>query len=362
MKVPGFFVSLCIIVIGAPLFGQITIDWTEVPQYTGIEFIHNGVSDVTVELGVSGGPKTWSFSNQPMGSQNTYALIVPRTSTPFGDSFPDANLVLQITEDGDTVYAYGQIAPSFGSNLGLGSVSPLTTFFRFEPTDSYPLPMVYGASRSYQYGYTLSLGPVMDLRTDNYGLETVDAYGFVIIPYDTFECLRTCSFDTTVSTILVSGFPISVDTTTHIIYDFLAEDYGLIAHVLSNPEETNPNYTEASFLERLNGFSTGINESKHIAVINFSCQPNPFSKLTIIRFSIPGGVDSRQNTVGSMRVYDPTGRLVKSFNLESSIENQESAISWSGDDNTGRKLPGGVYFLVADVDDSRFSQKVLLIR
>ncbi len=357
MKVSGFFVSLCIIVIGVPLYGQITIDWTEVPQNIGVEFVHNGVSDVTVELGVSGGPQTWSFSNQPMGSQTTSALIVPRTSTPFGDSFPDANLVLQITEDGDTVYAYGQIAPSFGSNLGLGSVSPLTTFFRFEPTDSYPLPIVYGASRSYQYGYTLSLNVVMDLRTDKYGSETIDAYGSVIIPYDTFDCLRMRSFDTTVSTILVSGFPISVDTTTHIIYDFLAEDYGLIAHVLSNPEETNPNYTDASFLERLNDFSTGINESENIGVINFSCQPNPFSKLTTISF----GQEQSANSI-ALSIYDASGRLIK--NLYRTVPSTQCTMqsSWDGTDRIDRPVSSGVYFVVVDVDDTRFSKKVLLIR
>jgi hypothetical protein len=357
MKVSGFLVSLCTIAIAVPLFGQITVDWTEVPQDIGTEFVHNGVSDVTVELGVSGGPQTWSFSNQPMGSQNTHALIVPRTSTPFGDSFPDANLVLQITEDGDTVYAYGQIAPSFGSNLGLGSVSPLTTFFRFEPTDSYPLPMVYGASRSYQYGYTLSLSSLMDLRTDNYGLETIDAYGSVIIPYDTFECLRMRSFDTTVSTILVSGFPISVDTTTHIIYDFLAEHYGLIVHVLSNPAETNPNYTAASFLERLNDFSTGIEESKHITLINFSCQPNPCTKLTTISFGIEQSAKSIE-----LSIYDTAGRLIK--NLSRSMPHAPCAmqISWDGTDEVNRFVGSGVYFLVLHVDDARFSKKVLLIK
>jgi hypothetical protein len=360
MKVSCYLFLLVCILNPVFLSGQIMIDWTEVPQDIGIEFTHNGIGDVSVDLGITGGPQTWSFSTQPMGTQNTHALIVPRTSTPFGDSFPNSNLVLQITDDGDTAFAYGQLAPSFGSNLGLGSVSPLVAFFRFEPTDSYPLPMVYGSSRAYEYGYTIPLNPVMDLRTDSYGFETIDAYGTVIVPYDTFECLRTCSFDTSVSTILVGGFPVSVDTTTHIVYDFLAENYALIAHILSNPGETNPNFTLASFLERLSNFSTGVGESNTITLVSLSCKPNPFTKTTTIRFSIlDTGCLIYKST---LRIYDSSGRLMRIFKLESSIHNQESAISWSGDDNTGRKLPGGVYFLVVDVGDTRFSKKVLLIR
>jgi hypothetical protein len=357
MKVSGFSVTICLALAVMPLLGQITIDWTEVPQDIGIEFIHNGISDVVVDLGATGGPQTWSFSNQPMGSQNTHALIVPRTSTPFGDSFPDANLVLQITEGGDTAYAYGQIAPSFGSNLGMGSVSPLVTFFRFEPTDSYPLPMVYGGSRSYQYGYTLALSSLMDLRTVNYGFETVDAYGSVIVPYDTFECLRMCSFDTTVSTLLVSGIPISVDTTTHIIYDFLAEDYGLIVHVLSNPGETNPNFTAASFLERLNDYSTGIDESSVITLTAFSCLPNPFTALTTVSFSI----EQSAERIG-ISIYDVTGRVVKRLYDASPHSPCAVQVIWDGTDQIGHRVAGGVYFVMLNIGDARFSKKLLLIR
>ena len=44
---------LCVII--SPLFGQIIIDWTEVPQAIGVEFTHNGVDSVDVTLGPGGG-------------------------------------------------------------------------------------------------------------------------------------------------------------------------------------------------------------------------------------------------------------------------------------------------------------------
>ncbi|MGB7055440.1 MAG: T9SS type A sorting domain-containing protein [bacterium] len=353
-------VLFMLILVVVPLFGQIEIDWTEVPQDIGIMFTHNGAESVTVSLGSPGGPQAWSFTSQPMGSQNTDALIVPGTSTPFGDSFPNSNLVLEITENGYVVYAYGQIAPTFGANLGLGSTAPITTFFRFEPTDSYPIPVVYGASRNYIYGYTLELGPGLEVCTDNYGNETIDAYGSVTVPYGTFECLRMRSFDTTKTTMYVSGIPVSVDTTTHIIYDFLAEDYGLIVHVLSYPDETNTNFTDADFLERITNFSTGINELENIVVHNFSCQPNPFTDHAEIKYSM---LDSRYSIQDrTIKIYDATGRLVKSFHLESSIMDHVSVIKWDGTDQSNRQLGGGVYFLRFGDGQTAITRKITLIR
>jgi len=354
-------IAIILCAVLSPASGQIVIDWTEVPQDVGIEFVHNGAENVTINLGVSGGPQIWVLTTQPMGSQYTRALIVPRASTPFGDSFPNSNLVLQITEGSDTAYAYGQIAQAFGCNLGLGAVSPITTFFRFEPTDSYPLPMVYGASRQYHYGYTLELSAIMDLRTDSYGFEAVDAYGSVIIPYDTFGCLRMCSFDTTISTLSVGGFPVSVDTATHIIYDFLAENYGLIAHVLSNEGETNPNYTDAAFLERLMDYSTGIQELKNTVVYDFSCQPNPFSNTTDIRCQITDNSDLGGINEVALRIYDTSGRSVRNFGQISVIGHQLS-VDWDGTDQANRQLGSGVYFVRLAVDGHHYSKKLLLVR
>jgi hypothetical protein len=330
-----------------------------VPQDIGISFTHNGAESVTVNLGSAGGPHSWSFTSQPMGSQNTNSLIVPRTSTPFGDSFPNSNLVLEINQGSIVTYAYGQITPAFGANLGMGSTAPITTFFRFEPTDSYPMPVVYGASRNYYYGFSLEPGPGLEVRTDNYGNETVDAYGSVTVPYGTFECLRTRSFDTTITIMYVAGIPVSVDTTTHIIYEFLAEDYGLIIHVLSYPDETDTNFTDADLLERITDFSTGINELENGVVDYFSCQPNPFTNSIEIRYSI---LDSRSSIQESnVAIYDVSGRLVKSF-CESGTMDHESTISWHGEDNTGRKLPGGVYVLRLDAGETAVTRKITLIR
>ena len=113
-----------------------------------------------------------------------------------------------------------------------------------------------------------------------------------------------------------------------------------------NPWLQNPGVTEITSAEPVT----------HLLKVS----PNPFTHQTQIRYLI---MDSRflmQNP--RLEIYDVSGRLVRSFNLESSIQNQGSAISWRGDDNAGRKLPSGVYFVKFSSDDYEETEKVLLIR
>jgi predicted acyl esterase len=88
--------------------------------------------------------------------------------------------------------------------------------------------------------------------------------------------------------------------------------------------------------------------------------PNPFTHNTQIRLMIHDSRFTIQNP--ELSIYNAAGRLVKSFNLESWIVDLGSAISWHGDDNAGRKLPSGVYFVKFVSGDYEETEKVLLIR
>ncbi len=63
-----------------------------------------------------------------------------------------------------------------------------------------------------------------------------------------------------------------------------------------------------------------------------------------------------------MRIYDVSGRVVKSFNLESYIMNQASRIVWDGSDDSGRRLPAGVYFVKLEAGGFNKVVKVILLR
>jgi hypothetical protein len=110
------------------------------------------------------------------------------------------------------------------------------------------------------------------------------------------------------------------------------------------------------------GITTGIEEVTKLdaKAMSLNVTPNPFSKQTQIRFSIlDAGYSTQQPT---LRIYDTAGRLVKSFNLGSSIQNQESAIIWNGRDDQNRQLSNGVYFVQLSTETQTATKKLVLVQ
>ncbi len=98
-----------------------------------------------------------------------------------------------------------------------------------------------------------------------------------------------------------------------------------------------------TFLDSAMNF-TGISEDKSTqTVVNLlEISPNPFSKLTEIRYVI-GDMDGLKNT--SLRIYDITGRLVRDLSCSMPNALGPAQISWDGTDQADRPLSSGVYFL-----------------
>jgi hypothetical protein len=88
--------------------------------------------------------------------------------------------------------------------------------------------------------------------------------------------------------------------------------------------------------------------------------PNPFTYATNIRYSIS---ETRSlKPAATLKIHDASGRIVRSFNLKSGIMNHGSVITWHGDDDAGRELPGGVYFLTLTAGEHGVTEKLLLVR
>ncbi len=88
--------------------------------------------------------------------------------------------------------------------------------------------------------------------------------------------------------------------------------------------------------------------------------PNPFRGKTEIRYVIPDkkGIRS-QHSVASIKIFDPSGRLVKSF---SDIHSSGYSVSWFGDDNLNRRVSEGIYFVRLQTGDFELTEKVILMR
>lgn len=85
--------------------------------------------------------------------------------------------------------------------------------------------------------------------------------------------------------------------------------------------------------------------------------PNPFKQVTVIRYQI---ADAAQTKDISLQIFDITGRLVRQFNH---ITAQPfSQVIWNGCDDSGRRVPAGVYFVSFKTDGYRKVEKAVLLK
>ena len=89
--------------------------------------------------------------------------------------------------------------------------------------------------------------------------------------------------------------------------------------------------------------------------------PNPFTYIADIRYQITDNRTTSSDESAILRMYDATGRLVRDFGQLLVIDGP-SSVRWHGDDNDGRELPCGVYFLKLRAGDNSVTEKLLLIR
>ncbi len=73
--------------------------------------------------------------------------------------------------------------------------------------------------------------------------------------------------------------------------------------------------------------------------------PNPFSTTTLIRYTIPAAVDSRQYLGVGVKLYDSAGRLIRDLSDRIAISGNQLSVRWDGTDDSGSSLPVGVYFV-----------------
>jgi hypothetical protein len=117
-------------------------------------------------------------------------------------------------------------------------------------------------------------------------------------------------------------------------------------------------------------FIVGIEEEEVVDVktknTKFEIYPNPFSKSTVISYSSSVINDQLPVTndlqCPALRIYDATGRVIKTFNLASCLLLPVSAVSWDGTDQLNRPVPVGVYFVRLTTPGQKYTEKVILLR
>ncbi|KPK24912.1 MAG: hypothetical protein AMJ70_00520 [Dehalococcoidia bacterium SG8_51_3] len=87
----------------------------------------------------------------------------------------------------------------------------------------------------------------------------------------------------------------------------------------------------------------------------YEISPNPFKFHTAISYALP------TSSPTELEIYDVNGRLVKTLvNRKTQVGYHN--VRWDGQDNSGRGVPSGVYFLKFRAGDYSTTEKLLLIR
>jgi len=83
--------------------------------------------------------------------------------------------------------------------------------------------------------------------------------------------------------------------------------------------------------------------------------PNPFAASTELRFEL------KASSRVALSVYDVRGRMVATV-ANGSFGAGRHAVTWSGLDGSGRRVPSGVYFARLEADSFRKTQRLVLLR
>jgi hypothetical protein len=88
--------------------------------------------------------------------------------------------------------------------------------------------------------------------------------------------------------------------------------------------------------------------------------PNPFSNRINIGYTIQGSRYRIEEF--SLKVYDVSGRLIKTFSLPTAYSPLPTVVSWDGTDQAGQKLPAGVYFCQFWCNNEKEIKKLIMVR
>jgi len=97
-----------------------------------------------------------------------------------------------------------------------------------------------------------------------------------------------------------------------------------------------------------------------------SISPNPFTTKTVIEFKSSRVQEFNSQLSNSstpqLRIYDASGRLVKSFSLIPHPSSLISFVTWNGKDNKGNILPQGTYIARLGCNGEIQSKKIVYIK
>lgn len=222
-----------------PSYGQITITRNDMPAAR--DSARYSTSATQLNFDTTGAGITWDYSSLVANGQgvdtfktalsiNTIYGLYYGLTTDYG--LPNTNLnfgLVNLTNGYDfykTSNSDLEIKAIGADYNGISFPNNYTT-----PDKVYQFPLTYGRTDTSSYDVTISVPGTATIHEIGTRINTVDGWGTVITPYDTFQCIRLKSVTNEIDSITITllGFTIPTPRTTT-TYKWLAN--GVIIPVL----------------------------------------------------------------------------------------------------------------------------------
>jgi len=291
-----------------------------------------------VNVGTPGGSQTWTFSfaQFPDGYTDTSTIVEPAT-TPFAADFPTADHVWYNAGDSADLYQYFDLTTSFllMPGIALSNDSGQTVMVNEPPENLIAFPAQMGATWQSNYVNRFGNPGEFEQIDSTSSVFTIDAWGTIVLPSGSFDCLRVFEQITDYSLTYYGGILVWSDTTTSISYMWITEHTGFLASINSFDDEQNVNFAKSPNISFRSGVEVAIEDKTNPVITKYELHqnyPNPFNPKTVISYqlSVVSQVD--------LSIFNILGQKVATL-----ISGKLPAGDYKAEWDAG-SLPGGVYF------------------
>ena len=366
MIMKKYIILILFVFIGFNVFSQITVTDTDVASigdviYQGIDIAPSS----NIQVGNSGPNQLWDFSSLQAVNYSIMNVISPN-GTPYASSYPNANICIE--DDGEYTYIHK-------SNTGIDMLGIEDSVFQ-QGVLLLPLPLSYGIAIT--DGPTLVIDSVvsgnLDLLLATQGLSAflltggvahtadtlqiqgelttdfdVDAYGQIVIPMGTFDCLRLKMTRSTSINIAVyctdtltgnnSGwFPLPFSNMENeTSYQWYSNDPST-KFLLAEIGVDSLGNTEGEVIFLTNGVST-IEEKESL---NLNIYPVPTTDILT--------VELKDNTSSKLSLSDINGKVILDYSFIGLTQLDLADYS------------AGIYYLTINTEDVFITKKIIVQR
>jgi hypothetical protein len=108
------------------------------------------------------------------------------------------------------------------------------------------------------------------------------------------------------------------------------------------------------------GYEELVN-NHNLSAVSLDIFPNPGTKRIYISYNSGIIASGFSQAKCNLQIYDATGRLVRHFEENVTIKSNDHTVTWHGNDDSGRALPGGVYFVVLKTGENTVAKTATLL-